>query len=101
MNEENRPINPDEKLTASTSMTVRNDSDIPCSVENWTCGFVFLIDTVNLEVGTEGSVKAEYVWYDFRAKNMKNEVIAELKGAYYNKTIILSGRNGNYTLSSK
>lgn len=34
MDAENRVVNPDEKLTASTSMKVRNDSDIPVTVEN-------------------------------------------------------------------
>ena len=90
----------DEKLTASTSMTVENTTDIEVSVENWTCGFCFLIDTVNLKPHAVGSVKAEYVWYDFRAKDMNNDVIASIKGVYYNRKVILSkGADGKYILS--
>lgn len=96
MEEDNKVINPDEKLTASTSMTAYNYSDISIKVESWTCGFGFLIDTVSLDPDKSGSVKAEYVWYDFRAKDIHDNVIAEYKGIYYNKDVIVIGKNGAY-----
>lgn len=93
----------DEKLQSSTSIKVTNNSNITVSVEEWTCGFVFLVDTVNLKPGANGSVNAEYVWYDFRAKNMENVVVATISGVYFNKHVIFSGPDtqGLYHLSTK
>jgi len=93
----------DEKLKSSTSIKVTNNSNIPASIEEWTCGFVFLVDTVNLKPTESGSVKAEYVWYDFRAKDMSNKVIASISGVYFNKHVYLSGPDsqGLYHLSTK
>ncbi|MDD2953676.1 MAG: hypothetical protein PHC95_11010 [Parabacteroides sp.] len=92
----------DEKLKASTTMTVKNHTDIPVSFENWTCGFVFLIDSVNCQPNSDGAVKAEYVWYDFKAKDMNNNVLATIKGVYYNHNVILSRNNdGTYSLSKE
>lgn len=100
--EENLNINPDEKLTASTSIKIKNNTSATVSVENWTVGFVFLIDTVNIQGHAEGRVKAEYVWYDFRAKDMNNNIIATIKGVYFNRTVILSqNADGSYSLSTE
>lgn len=91
-----------EKLTASTSIKVENTTDTAVTIENWTCGFGFLIDTVNLRPHSEGRVWAEYVWYDFRAKDMHNQVIASLKGVYYNRKVVLSqSADGTYHLSAE
>lgn len=92
----------DEKLTASTSIKVKNNTNICVSIENWTCGFCFLVDTVNCQPHSEGKVKAEYVWYDFRAKDMGNNIIATIKGVYYKKNVILSqNADGTYSLSAE
>jgi len=93
----------DEKLKSSTSIPVTNNSNIFASVEEWTCGFVFLVDTVNLNPGDTKKTNAEYVWYDFQAKNASNEVIAKISGVYFNKHVYLSGPDtqGLYHLSTK
>lgn len=92
----------DEKLNASTSIKVENRSDIPVTIENWTCGFVFLIDSVNLNPHSKSSVKAEYVWYDFQAKDTNNQVLATISGVYYNRNVIFSkGTDGKYYLSTE
>lgn len=89
----------DEKLNASTSMKVKNYTDIPVSFENWTCGFGFLIDSVNCRPQCEASVKAEYVWYDFLAKDMNNNVLARTKGVYFNHNVILlKNPDGTFSL---
>lgn len=87
--DEQRPINPEEKLEASTTVKVINKTSETVTIENWTCGFVFLIDSITLEAGKEGHLKAEYVWYDYRAKNTSNQVLTEKKGVYYNKVLTL------------
>lgn len=97
---QNYPSN--EKLQASTSITVKNNTDITVSFENWTCGFGFLIDTVNCLPQSTGKVKAEYVWYDFKAIDMNNKVLDTVKGVYYSQDVILTKNNdGSFTLSKK
>ena len=92
----------EEKLTSSTSIPVENRTDIAVTIENWTCGFGFLVDSVNLPARTNDKVKAEYVWYDFRAKDSANTVLAEAKGVYYNRKVILTqSTEGTYHLSTE
>lgn len=91
----------DEKLTASTSITVENRTDIPVTFENWTCGFVFRVDSVNCAPHSTGSVQAEYVWYDFQAKDSSNTVLAKIRGVYFNRKVILTqSGDGSYHLST-
>ena len=91
----------DEMLKSSTKMTVENKSDITVTIENWTCGFGFLVDSVNCPSGTTKSVKAEYVWYDFQAKDSNNKVLAKIRGVYYShKVTFTKSTDGTYHLSS-
>lgn len=82
-------------------MQVENKSDIPVTIENWTCGFGFRIDSVNCPVGATKSVQAEYVWYDFLAKDQNNTVLAKIRGVYYShKVVFTKSIDGSYHLSS-
>lgn len=91
----------DEKLKASTSITVENRTDTPVTIENWTCGFGFLVDSVNCPPHSTKSVKAEYVWYDFQAKDQKDNVLAKIRGVYFNRKVILTqSGDGSYHLST-
>ncbi|WP_455593542.1 hypothetical protein [Bacteroides sp.] len=91
----------DEMLKSSTTMTVENRTDIQVTFENWTCGFGFLIDSVNCLPHKTSEVKAEYVWYDFQAKDSDNKVLAKIRGVYYShKVTFTKSIDGTYHLSS-
>lgn len=92
----------DEMLNSSTHITIENRSDSMVTIENWTCGFGFRVDSVNLAPHSSGSVKAEYVWYDFLAKNQSNKELATITGVYYNRKVIFTqSTDGSYHLSSE
>lgn len=92
----------DEKLTASTHMDIENRSDSMVTIENWTCGFGFRVDSVNLAPHSSGRVNAEYVWYDFLAKDQHNKELATITGVYFNRKVIFTqSTDGSFHLSSE
>lgn len=100
--EDYKPTYPsDEMLNSSTSITVENKTDTPVTIENWTCGFVFRVDSVNCAPHSTNNVKAEYVWYDFQAKDQNNNVVAKIRGVYYNRKVYFTqNADGSYHLST-